>query len=63
MKERIRLLLIKLVSVKGVLFIIGTILMFMGKITPEIWCLISLLFASIRTVEKFIRAVWPGGKP
>ena len=62
MKDRLKELLAKLLSIKGIVFIIATVLMFMGKVTPHIWGISALILIGIRTLEKVIRAVWPGVK-
>lgn len=60
MLKRLKLLAIKLISVKGIIFILATVFMFMGKIDSVYWGLASLAFVSFRTFEKAIDKI-PGG--
>jgi hypothetical protein len=56
MKKRLQDLAIKLISVKGLVFIMATVLLFFAKITVTIWFIFAGIFVGIRCVEKMIRA-------
>ena len=51
---RIQELIIKLISVKGVIFIIATVLKFNGIISDLIWFAFGVCVISFRTFEKLI---------
>ena len=55
--NRLKLLIIKLISVKGVVWIIATIMLFMGIIDANIWFIISGIFVGIRTIDKYINII------
>lgn len=57
--SRFKDLAIKIISVKGTVFIIATILVFMGKIDIITWVIFAGVFVGVRTVEKMIRAIHP----
>jgi hypothetical protein len=52
--ERLRLLIIKLISIKGTVFILATVLKFMGIINDWIWFAFGTAVISIRAFEKLI---------
>lgn len=54
MIKRLKSLVIKIISVKGCLYITATIAMFLGKIDPWTWLLAGLTWVSIRMVEKIL---------
>lgn len=52
--KRMYELLLKVVSVKGLIFIIATSLMFCGAIESWMWSFFAAGFVGIRTLEKMI---------
>jgi hypothetical protein len=54
MKKRCQELLIKLTSVKGVVFIISTVLLTLGKIDAYWWSAFAAGFIGTRFLEKLI---------
>jgi hypothetical protein len=57
MKEillRLKQLVVKVLSVKGVVFIISTILMFNKILTVEIWSFFAAGFCGLRTLDKLV---------
>lgn len=55
MRKRFVQLLIKLISVKGLVFVIATVLMSFKLLTVEAWCFFAAGFCGIRAIEKFVR--------
>jgi len=47
-------LIIKMISVKGFIFLTATWLMLLDKMTPYIWGFFAAAFVGIRTLEKFL---------
>lgn len=54
--QRIYDLIIKFISVKGVVFVIATFLMAGEKIHPYAWGFFAAVLIGVRTVEKWIGA-------
>lgn len=52
--KRILELVKKLLSVKGVIFMMATYLFAIGRLTPEYWFIIALLFVSSRELYKYL---------
>lgn len=52
-------LVIKIISVKGSVFIIATVLLFSGKLSVYAWVIFAGVFVGVRAVEKMIRAMTP----
>jgi len=57
--KRIGDLLIKLISVKGLVFFIATSLMFLEILEGWIWFATAILIVSTRMFEKLIRSILP----
>jgi hypothetical protein len=51
---RVYELFLKLISVKGLIFMTATSLLFLGKIDAFIWGFFAAGFVGIRTLEKFL---------
>lgn len=60
--KRFRLLVIKLIGVKGLVFIIATVLLFMGKIGALIWFFSAIGLISFRALEKILIGKYGGKK-
>lgn len=59
MKEilsRLTELIKKLISIKGLIFIICTVFLSIGKINALTWAIFATILAGVRSVEKAIRA-------
>ena len=57
MKEilnRFYLLIIKMISVKGLVFVVASMLMFRGNLDAITWGFFAAGFVGLRTLEKFI---------
>ena len=52
--ERIKLLMIKMISVKGLVFTLATILKFCNILDSVIWFFVAVLIVSTRMFEKLI---------
>jgi hypothetical protein len=53
--KRLYDLLIKMISVKGSVFVIASVLMFQNKIDAITWGFFAAGFVGLRTLEKFIQ--------
>jgi len=54
--ERLKTLIIKLIGVKGLVFITCSVFLGLGKITPIIWAVFATIIVGVRAVEKAVRA-------
>ena len=52
MLGRLRELAIKLISIKGVAFILATVFHFQGKLAAELWALFAVIIMGWRAFEK-----------
>lgn len=52
LKERARSFIAKLLSIKFLVFVVGTALLMLEKITPVEWLVLASAIMGIRTLEK-----------
>jgi hypothetical protein len=50
---RLRMLLFKLIGIKGVIWLTGTVFLWFGKIASTDWVLLSIAFGSLNVAQKY----------
>ena len=61
---RLRMLLFKLIGIKGVIWMTGTVFIWFGKIASTDWVLLSIAFGGLNVLQKYLvpQPVPPGAK-